>query len=103
MADRTSKGSGGKPAGRARAREHIKRANDKTKRVLEAVRKNVNDNVDVLNDLSEGFLADDSDHTLSDCATDLVAATVACWGNAFDLYHEVVKTCLPDKKDPSTP
>ena len=102
MATKGSTDSGGKSTGRARARARMKQANEKTKRVLEAVRKNVSDNVEVLNELSDGFLADDSDHTVSDCATDLVAASVACWGNAFELYHEVVKTCLPDK-DPSKP
>ena len=86
--------------GRARARAQMRQANDKTKRILEAVKKNVSDNVQVLNDLTDGFLADD-DHDLEDCAKDLVAATVSYWGNAFDLYHEVVKACLPEE-DPSS-
>jgi hypothetical protein len=86
---------------RARARAQMRQANDKTKRILEAVRKNVSDNVQVMNEITDGFLSDD-DHDLNDCAKDLVAATVAYWGNACDLYHEVVKACLPEDEDPSS-
>lgn len=102
MATKSSAGTGSKFTGRTKVREHFKKANDKTKRVLEAVQKNVSSNVEVLNTLTDGLLAEDSEHSLHDCVTDWCAASVACWGNAIDLFHEVVKTCLPEK-DPSSP
>jgi hypothetical protein len=85
---------------RIRARAQVRQANEKAKRIFEAVKKNVSSNVDVINEMTDGFLADD-DHDIDDCAKDMFAATVACWGNTCDMWHEVVKACLPEK-DPSS-
>jgi hypothetical protein len=88
-------------SGRARASGQIKKMNARTKRVLDAVQKNMKDNVDVLDQLSDGFLADDAAPTASDCVIDWFAASALLWGNALDMYHEVVNTCL-DKESSSS-
>ena len=86
--------------GRARARAQLRDANDKTKRILDAIKKNVSDNAQVINEMTDGFLTDD-DHDIHDCAKDLFAASVTCWSNTCEMWHEVVKACLPEK-DPSS-
>jgi hypothetical protein len=86
--------------GRPQAREKVRKMNARSKRVLDAVQKNVKDNVDVLNQLTDGVLADDANPTASDLMTDWFAASALFWGNAIDMFHEVVNTCLD--KDPQS-
>jgi hypothetical protein len=95
-----AKGSGGKSNGRSRARDQIRKTNEKTKEILEAVKRNVDRNINVLDDLTDSLLAEGSEHSQQDCAVELCAATVACWGNAMDLFHDVMKTCLDDQDAP---
>lgn len=97
-----AKGSAGKSKARARARGHLGKMNEKTKEFFKALKKNVDSNIEVLDDLTTSLLAEDAEHTHHDCATDICAATVAWWGNAMDFFHDVAKTCLPDpEKDPA--
>jgi hypothetical protein len=97
-----AKGAGDKSKARARARGQIGKINKKTKAFFAAIKQNVDSNIAVLDDLTSSLLADERQDN-HDCATDLCAATVAWWGNAMDLFHNVVSSCLPDQDPPTDP